>query len=139
MASIQFFSEEIDFTVSRKAVLREWIQTIADQEGATLTELNVIFCSDDYLLNLNQKYLDRDYLTDVITFDQSDSDSIQGDIYISVPRVQENANIYQKNFSEELARVIIHGVLHLLGYRDHTDKEKAAMRKKEEASLSLLP
>ena len=138
MASIHFFSEEIDFDLPRKTIIRSWIQQVADFENRTLSGLNFIFCSDHYLTSLNQQYLNSDYLTDIMTFNHSESKTLHGDIYISIPRVEENAKKFQKPFENELARVMIHGVLHLIGFEDGTDKEKELMRKKEEASLSLL-
>lgn len=139
MASIYFFSEEIDFKITRKGIIRSWIKKVIEKENRTLTGLNFIFCSDRYLSELNRQYLQKDYLTDIITFNHSDSESLQGDVYISISRVKENADEFKKPFESELSRVMIHGVLHLLGFEDGSDKEKQLMRKKEEASLSLLP
>jgi len=139
MPSIHFFSKEIDFVLSKKTILRSWIIRVVANENRSISELNFIFCTDQYLVKLNRDYLSRDYFTDVITFDQSEADKLQGEVYISIPRVKENAGKYQNTFSNELSRVMIHGVLHLVGYRDGSDKEKQLMRKKEEASLSLLP
>ena len=139
MPSIHFFSQEIDFVLSKKTILRSWIIRVVANENRSISELNFIFCTDQYLVKLNRDYLSRDYFTDVITFDQSEADKLQGEVYISIPQVKENAGKYQNTFSNELSRVMIHGVLHLLGYRDGSDKEKQLMRKKEEASLSLLP
>lgn len=109
-------------------------------EGRTLELLNIIFCSDNYLLKINTEYLNHNTLTDIVTFDQSNStaDGLEGDIYISIERVKENAQMLQQSFDDELCRVMIHGVLHLIGYTDKSARAKIAMRKKEDAYLSLL-
>jgi rRNA maturation RNase YbeY len=108
------------------------------KERKKLTSLNYIFCSDLYLLKINQEYLKHDTLTDIITFDYSQKSNLEGEVYISIERVKENSEIFKRPFAEELHRVIIHGLLHLIGYADKSDAEKAQMRKKEEACLSLL-
>ena len=100
-------------------------------------DINYIFCSDNYLHQINFQYLDHDTFTDIITFDQSDKDQIEGDIFISIDRVHENANERNISFVNELHRVMIHGILHLLGYNDKTPKEKQLMREKEDECLSL--
>lgn len=137
---IQFFNEEIDFKLSHKSAVRKWITHIISVEGQSIDELNIIFCSDDYLLNINQQYLDHDYFTDIITFDNREETGhpISSDIFISIDRVRDNANNLSLPFTSELHRVIIHGVLHLLGQGDKTKDQKAEMSKREEASLSLL-
>ena len=132
MNSIYFFNEEIEFILPQKAVIRSWIKKVVDLENKTLAGLNFIFCSDRYLIELNRQYLNQDYHTDIITFDQSDSEALQGDIYISIARVKENATKFQKTFENELFRVMIHGVLHLVGFGDGSDKEREIMRIKEE-------
>lgn len=101
--------------------------------------INVVFCSDKYLLGLNKRFLNRDYFTDIITFDTSAKGVISGEIYISIDRVIENAKNLKLSFRSELNRVIIHGILHLLGYDDSTNAQKEEMRIKEDACLSLLP
>ena len=118
--------------------LSDWLESVCKSESASLHELNYIFCSDSYLLKINQQYLSHDYFTDIITFDHSNNqDEIMGDIYISIDRVQENAKTYKVAFESELFRVIVHGLLHLLGYDDHGDAVKE-MRTKEDSYLSLL-
>jgi len=108
------------------------------KEKALLTEINYIFCSDEHLLSLNQKFLNHNTLTDIITFNNSTQKGVlEADIYISVPRVQENAQKFKVKFQDEMNRVMIHGILHLLGFKDKKTSEKALMRKKEEACLSL--
>ena len=139
MESIHFFSEDIDFELSHTSPITTWIKEVIELEKRQVAGLNFVFCSDKYLVQLNQQYLNREYLTDVITFDNSESEEIQGDVYISIQRVRENSTLFEDGFHRELARVMIHGVLHLLGFKDGSDKQKQLMRKKEEASLSLLP
>ena len=134
---VRFFQEDTDFAPGQKNPLKKWISSVIRREGAATGEINYVFCSDNYLLDINKKYLDHDYYTDIITFDQSEDNLIAGDIYISVDRVRENAANSTIPFKEELKRVMIHGILHLLGYDDKSEEEKKQMRKKEEACLSL--
>ncbi len=135
---IEFFSEDIDYTPPTPAKIKSWIEKVIDQEGRDLGDLNFVFCSDPYLLDINVRYLDHHYRTDVITFDLSESnDEIAGDIFISIDRVKANAQEYQVQLIHELKRVMIHGVLHLIGYDDKNADQKLEMRKKEEAYLSL--
>ena len=136
--AIHFFSENISFSLDKEEQTVSWIENILDQEKQVSKSINYIFCSDDYLLKINKDYLDHDTLTDIITFDNSEEEGkIEADIFISIDRVQENALSLDKKFDEELHRVIIHGLLHLVGYNDKTDEEKSEMRKKEDACLSL--
>jgi probable rRNA maturation factor len=137
MAAIHFFVQELDFKLSKPRKTKTWIKEVLRRENKELATLNYIFCSDAYLLSINEQYLNHRTLTDIITFDNSDGDNMEGDIFISVERVQENASKLKTHFDEELHRVIIHGVLHLSGYGDKTRKEKALMRDKEDAYLSL--
>lgn len=116
-----------------------WLLIVAEKEKQSIEHLNYIFCSDDYLHEINVKYLSHDFLTDVITFDNSeDEGDIEGDIFISIDRVQENAVDVNTSLERELSRVVLHGLLHLLGYNDKSDSEKISMRKKEDSYLSLL-
>lgn len=132
-----FFEEDIQFKPKNKAKLREWINVTVIAEGYTLSELNYIFCSDTYLLALNQQYLDHDTYTDIITFDNSELEKvIVGDIFISVDRIRENAKEFSKTEADELHRVIIHGALHLLGYKDKTKADKSLMTQKEDHYLA---
>ena len=136
--AIHFFSENISFSLDKEEQTVSWIENILDQEKQVSKSINYIFCSDDYLLKINKDYLDHDTLTDIITFDNSEEEGkIEADIFISIDRVQENALSLDKKFDEELHRVIMHGLLHLVGYNDKTDEEKSEMRKKEDACLSL--
>jgi len=134
VATIRFFSEDISFKIDvpRKKIL--WIKEVARREKKTIKEINYIFCSDRYLLQLSQGFLNHKTLTDIITFDNSEGkNGLEGEIYISIERVQENAIKFNTEFEDELHRVMIHGVLHLIGYKDKKPSEKALMRKKEEA------
>lgn len=122
-------------------LIRFWIRTIAKAHQTKIKQLTYVFCSDRFLLEMNKEYLSHHYLTDIITFDLRDGamkEDIEGEIYISVDRVRYNAGAFGTSFKSELHRVIIHGVLHLLGYKDKTKSEKAIMRDKEDACLSLL-
>jgi len=135
---LKFFSEEIDFKLPAPLKTSKWIKTISKSEGYDIGSLNYIFCSDDYLLEINKQYLDHDYYTDIITFDNSEEEGkIESDIYISVDRVQENALEFGVEFETELRRVLIHGLLHLMDYTDTSDELKAQMRAKEDECLLL--
>jgi probable rRNA maturation factor len=135
---IRFFSEDTDFKLAHPRKTSAWINQTARKEKSQIKEINYIFCSDSFLLGLNQDYLEHDTLTDIITFDYSISKTeLEGEIYISIDRVSENAFKFKKDFEEELHRVIIHGVLHLAGYKDKRPSDKAVMRKKEDTYLSL--
>jgi rRNA maturation RNase YbeY len=139
MSSISFFSEEIPFKLSQKRWLKQWINSVISSENKKVGTISYIFCNDAYLIQLNRQYLQHDTLTDVITFDYTvDNDGlVSGDIFISIERVKDNATELNLSFNEELQRVMIHGVLHLLGYKDKTKAEKQQMRQKEDYSLSL--
>lgn len=138
MGVIHFFSEKTRFKLAHPRKTSNWIKKVILKEKASFLEVNYIFCSDKCLLELNQDFLNHDTLTDIITFDNSLSKkALEGEIYISIDRIRENAKTLKTSFDEELHRVIIHGVLHLLGYKDKKPAEKALMRKKEEACLSL--
>jgi len=136
-STIQFFKQGTTYSLPSPRKTIAWIKKVITAEAAEPGELNFIFCSDKYLLSINQQFLNHDTFTDIITFGMSDGDEIAGEIYISVPRVRENAKAQEVPFKDELDRVIIHGVLHLLGYSDKTPRKKALMRKKEDACLSL--
>ena len=127
---IVFFNEDIDFKFKGKNKYKAWLKKVADKEGFKIKCLNYIFCSDDYLHKINVDYLNHDTLTDIITFDNSEIEcSIEGDVFLSIERVKENSQTFNTIFEEELKRVIVHGLLHLLGYDDHTDEKKAEMRR----------
>lgn len=134
---IHFFTEETNYTLKKKSLLKDWINQTILKEGYQLQELNFIFCSDDYLLKINQQYLNHDTYTDIITFDNSNSEKqICGDIFISIDRIKENARIFNVKITDELHRVMIHGTLHLLGYPDKKKHEKALMTEKEDFYLA---
>lgn len=138
--AINFFEEEIKSSLTNKRKVKEWIKQIASNKGFTIVSLNYIFCSDEYLLDININYLNHDTYTDVVTFDQSEKETeIEGDIYISIDRVKENANTQQTIYKEELLRVLAHGLLHLCGFKDKTKVDKLEMRNEENLSLSLYP
>ncbi len=134
---IRFFYEEIPFKIKNPRKITAWIKECAKKEKRNSGEISFIFCSDSYLLSLNQIFLHHETFTDIITFDFSIDKAIGGEIYISIDRVTENAIKFACPFEEELKRVMIHGVLHLIGYKDKNPTEKAQMRKKEDAYLSL--
>lgn len=134
--SINFYFEDIEEFQLDLPKSENWIKNTIINEGQTLGEISFIFCSDDYLLDINRQYLDHDYYTDIITFDYVERGIISGDIFISVDRVRENANAYKVTFENELNRILIHGVLHLLGYQDKEPEEKELMTAKEDYYLS---
>ena len=137
---INFFPEDVKYTLKNKTQIRAWISEAISAEGYQLEELNFILCSDEYLLAINQQYLNHDTYTDVITFDNSEVlKTITGDIFISIERIQENARNYKGKTADELCRVMIHGTLHLLGYKDKGKAAKNLMTQKEDQYLSQLP
>ncbi len=135
--AIDFYSEEINFELANPTLIVNWIRETIRSETRVLDSLQFIFCSDDKLLQINREYLNHDTLTDIITFPYSE-EHIEGDIYISVDRIMENAARYHVGFEEELHRVMIHGVLHLCGYGDKTPEEKRNMTLKENFYLERL-
>jgi probable rRNA maturation factor len=138
MPSVNFFEEDIRFKLKDKTKVKTWVKATIEAEGYKLQELNYIFCSDEYLLGINQQYLDHDTYTDIITFDNSEKEKvITGDIFISIDRIRENAAKFNSSELNELHRVIIHGALHLLGYKDKTAESKKKMTAKEDQYLSI--
>ena len=138
MPSVNFFEEDIRFDLKNKLKVKQWIKTTIAAEGYKLQELNYIFCSDSYLLEINQQYLDHDTYTDIITFDNSEKPGmIEGDIFISIDRIRENSQKFGTGEINELHRVIIHGALHLLGYTDKTAAAKKTMTGKEDQYLGI--
>ena len=136
--SIKFFTEDTSYQLRQRTQIRTWLKSIAKKEKYSILELNYIFCSDEYLLQMNKDFLNHDYYTDVITFDNSEvKGKIEGDIFISIDRVKDNAQLQKTTIKDELHRVLVHGLLHLTGYKDKTNKEQEMMRKKEDSSLSL--
>lgn len=135
---ISFHNQSVAFKLKEKTKLKHWIKTVTEKEKHKLGNINYIFCTDDELLEINIKHLNHKTLTDIITFDYTEGKTINSDIFVSIERVAENATKFQVTFDEELHRVMIHGVLHLCGYKDKTKTDADLMRKKENASLKLL-
>jgi rRNA maturation RNase YbeY len=136
--AIYFFSEEINFELKEKLIRKRWLKSIATKAGFTIKELNFVFCSDEYLYRMNLEYLNHDTYTDIITFDNSEKEfDIAGDIFVSIDRVDENAKTNKQKVETELNRVLVHGLLHLMGYKDKTKEESTLMRQKEEESINL--
>jgi len=132
------FNYETDFKLENEEIIQSWISTCVDTYGFSEGELNYIFCDDDYLLKLNVEFLELDTLTDIISFDYTMGKLISGDIFISVERVCENAKLFSQNIENELHRVMIHGVLHYMGFKDKTEKDKEMMRFEEDKCLDLI-
>lgn len=138
MANIIIENHDVKTIVRGKRNIYTWLNTVAAVENKTIQSLNIILCSDEFLLSMNQRHLNHDYYTDVITFDLSEqSGLIEGEIYISVDRVKENAVLLNQKFNDELHRVMVHGLLHLCGYKDKTLIQQKTMRKKEDEYLLL--
>ena len=134
---IQFFFENID-KISLSDETKIWLMNLITNEQKKVGEINYIFCDDEYLLKVNRDFLQHDYYTDIITFDYVKGKTIAGDIFVSLPRISENAETHSKNFNLELHRVLAHGVLHLCGYKDKTEEEIKEMRNKEDYYLNIL-
>ena len=132
------FNYETDFELENEAHYEDWISRIIESEGFDEGEINYIFCDDDYLHKINVEYLDHDTLTDIISFDYTVGNLIQGDIFVSVERVQDNAKDFNVSFEEELKRVLSHGVLHYCGYKDKSPEDEALMRSKEEEKMQMF-
>lgn len=136
-SKINFYSEN-EFELDQPGKYSSWLERVVARENRELEEISYVFCDDAYLLGLNKQYLDHDTYTDIISFDYSVGKVLQGEIYISTERVRENASEYGVSFEEELRRVMVHGVLHLCGYKDKTAEEAALMRSKEEENMQLF-
>lgn len=135
--SIHFFTEDTTYQLRQRTEIRSWLKSIAKKEKYSILELNYIFCSDEYLLQINKDFLDHDYYTDIITFDNSEvKGKIEGDIFVSIDRVRDNAQQQKTSLKDELHRVLAHGLLHLTGYKDKTSEENKTMRKKEDTALA---
>jgi probable rRNA maturation factor len=132
------FNYEIDFEIPEETIYTDWISCVILSENKSEGEINYIFCDDDYLVEINQQYLNHDTLTDIISFDYSLGNEIHGDIYISIERVRENAEEFKVSFEEELKRVMIHGVLHYCGYKDKSETDELLMRSKEDEKIKLF-
>ena len=136
--SINYCSEDVSSPKIQKRKISGWIKETITSEEKTPGDISFIFCSDEYLLKVNKQYLDHDYFTDIITFDYVEDNVISGDIFISCDRVKENAIEFKTGFENELSRIIIHGVLHLLGFKDKNKKDKLLMTQKEDFYLNVL-
>lgn len=135
---ISYYSEETPFVLKGKVRNSKWLRLVAESEIRRIGDVNIIFCSDHYILDINRRYLEHDYFTDIITFDYCEGEKLSGDLFISVDTVRENALEYgAESFDQELARVMVHGLLHLIGYDDHSEADKKIMREKENYYLSL--
>lgn len=140
MPAFQFYTvEDIKMPFQDKKKYSTWLITVAQSEQKTIDYINYIFCSDEYLKDINIKYLNHDYYTDIITFPYKEGDFIQSDIYISIDRVTDNAREYDVSLDKELQRVMVHGLLHLIGYNDVSDDEVAVMREKEDQYIGAFP
>lgn len=129
---INFFNEDIDFKFKDRNKFKVWLKKVAEKEGFRITDLNYIFCSDQYLHKINLEYLNHDTYTDIITFDNSEDEStIEGDVFVSIERITDNSKILNTHFDDEIKRVIVHGLLHLCGYDDNSIVGKAEMRRLE--------
>ena len=135
---VEIVFEDIEDISLDTEKVEKWYSLVCEKEEKELGDISLIFCSDEYLLDVNRKYLDHDYYTDIITFDYTEEDVVGGDLFISVDRVRENASDLGLSFEEELKRVMIHGVLHLCGYKDKTEEDEILMRKKEDESILLF-
>ena len=136
---IRYYQEDIDFKFKHKLLNNKWLKFVAESEVRSLGDIGILFCSANYILDVNMKYLQHDYFTDIITFDYCEGSKLSGDLFISIDSVRDNAAFYGTEFEDELNRVIVHGILHLIGYDDHSESEQAMMRSKEDYYLSLRP
>lgn len=132
------YNYELDFSLENEDIFSKWIENVVDSENKLLGEISYIFCDDEYLLEINQQYLDHDTLTDIISFDYTQDNIISGDVFISIERVEENAKDLNIDFQEELKRVMIHGVLHYCGYKDKTESDEILMRSKEDEKILMF-
>ena len=135
---IRFFNEDIKFELKQKNLLRKWIKDSIDDSERIIGDINIIFTSDKYLLSLNKEYLSHNYFTDIVTFNYCDESILNGDIFISIETVKNNSEQFGVRFIEEVHRVIIHGILHLIGFDDKNEEEKTIMREKENFYLKRL-
>jgi len=134
---VSYFFEQTKFQFKNRRLNNAWLKLVAESEIKKLGQINIIFCSDNYILDINQKYLQHDYFTDIITFDYCEGNVMSGDLFISVDTVRENADFYKTDFEEELNRVMVHGLLHLIGYDDHSEEDQKTMRSKENYYLEV--
>ena len=136
---ISFSSVDIAYNLKNKFKVKNWVKSILETEGKSAGDITYVFCNDEYLLGINEKYLKHDTLTDIITFDYSEKGNLSGDIFVSIERVKENAGSFNTTLNQELGRVMAHGVLHLSGYKDKSPEDKKMMRSKEDFYLTSFP
>lgn len=134
---ISYYNEDISFNLKAKLLNNRWLKMVIESEIKKTGDISIIFCSDNYILDVNMKYLQHDYFTDIITFDYCEGSRISGDLFISIDSVRENAIHYGVDFETELDRVMVHGVLHLIGYDDHSPEDIAVMREKENYYIQM--
>ncbi len=132
------FHYEGDFELDQEKEYAHWLNRVLLSEGRRTSELDYVFCDDEYLAEINLKYLGHDTYTDIVTFDYSDTGTLKGDVFISTDRVRENAKLFEVTFEDELMRVMVHGVLHLLGYNDKTDEDRGKMRVRENEKIQMF-
>jgi rRNA maturation RNase YbeY len=132
------FNYELEFELDNEDQFSSWISIVILSENKKEGDINYIFCDDDYILEINKQYLDHDYYTDIISFDYSVGNELHGDIFVSIDRVRENADDFNVTFDEELKRVIIHGILHYVGYKDKTEEDEILMRQKEDEKIKMF-
>ena len=135
---VHIHSENLVFKLPKIQLIKKWIKTLINDAGFKVGEVNIIFCNDEYLLDLNINFLNHNYYTDIITFPYSEKYKIIGDLFISIDRAKENANLFKTQVNDELNRLIAHGVLHLIGYNDKTKNEKIKMTEMENSALTIL-
>ncbi|MFK7808234.1 MAG: rRNA maturation RNase YbeY [Saprospiraceae bacterium] len=131
MSSIRFFNDDVNYRILNRRKIRSWLLSVAEEEGYTIASINIILCSDNQLLSVNKEHLKHDFYTDIITFDYSQENILEGELYVSIDRVKSNAKSQQVNTSTELHRVFVHGLLHMCGFSDKTAEEKTEMRQLE--------
>ena len=134
---INFFTEDVSLPLFNQSSVTTWLCNVCKSENKELDEVSIIFCSDDHLLTMNNEYLQHDYYTDIITFDYCVDNQVVGDLFVSVDRVKDNAKLNQVSFDNELLRVMVHGILHLIGFKDKSDEDSKLMRLKEDEYLNL--
>lgn len=132
------FNYETEFTIENEGAISNWISDVIKSEDKKVGEINYIFCDDEYLLQINQEHLQHDFYTDIISFDYTVGNEINGDVFVSVERVKDNALDFNVSFEEELKRVIVHGVLHYCGYKDKSEADELLMRSKEDEKLAMF-
>lgn len=132
------FLYDSDFSLKDSSKYADWISRVIKNEGCHIGDITYVFCDDEYLLSINQQYLKHDTYTDIITFDYTNQKTLNADIFISIERVDDNAKTFNVKFKDEILRVMAHGVLHLCGFKDKTEKEKILMRAKENESIKMF-